>query len=99
MNKIKVTKEEQDQLMEQGQIILLGDLFSKDGKLKKLERQVTRCKTNNTKLVSYKDGYYQFDDIRDIIEHYFNTISYIIYDEITSKIEQEETESVNNELC
>lgn len=96
--KIKITKEEQDQLMEKGQIILLGDLFPKDGKLKKLERQVTRCKTSKTKLVSYKDNYYQFDVVMDIIEHYFSTLSYTIYDDVTSKMEQEETESTNNEV-
>lgn len=97
MKKIKLSKEEQDQLMELGQIILLGDLFPRDGKLKKLERQVTKCKTNKIKLVSYRDNYYQFSDVRDIIERYLGTISYTIFDEVVNAMEQEMTKEMEQE--
>ncbi len=94
MKKIKISKEEQDQLIEQRQIILLGDLFPKNGKLEMLQKQLTHCtKYDNTKLVSYKDNYYSFSDVRDIIEKFFDTISYTIYDEITTEMEQENIEN------
>lgn len=99
---IKITKEEYDKLMEKRQIILLGDLFPKDGKLKMLQKQLTDCtKYYKTKLVSYKDNYYSFNDVRDIIEKHLSTISYTIFEEVTTKMEQEleETEINNNELC
>jgi len=103
MRKIKITEQEYNQFMENNQIIYLGDLFPKDGNLKKFQKLLSSYDLCETKLISYKQNYFLYDDVRNMIQRYLENFSYKVYKEIETVMEEEVSkeikESASNELC
>lgn len=103
MRKIKINEQEYNQFMENNQVIYLGDLFPKDGNLKKFQKQLTNYDLCEIKLVSYKQNYFLYDDVRDMIQRYLETFSYKVYEEIETIMEEEVLkevkENTKDELC